>query len=182
MNIIVSNMHQVGWKQFSRGTSYLRAQFFGGAKFLKTTTGSFFFNLPYATVRTVQLTPNLDFSSSAYPEFSCLVEATTGGAGRTKAVLNLEYNNPTLAVVHQLDDRKTVSPEISFYKARIIYQWDLKLSDDGHSRIRTKVDPLEAIYVTWTDESARGGSWVSDINKSCKKNAVSKVRWYGIKQ
>ena len=154
--------------QFVRGTSYVRAHLWGEPStspthtILKQMTGSFFFNLPYSAVRTLRLTPLLDLRKS-YPDFSCVVEATTGGLGRTKAILNLEYTNPTLAVVHQLDERNTVSPEISIYNARITYQWDYKLSTDGQSFVRTKVDPLEAIYVTWTDESAQGGSWVTDI-------------------
>mmetsp|Transcript_7650 Transcript_7650/g.10012 ORF Transcript_7650/g.10012 Transcript_7650/m.10012 type:complete len:343 (+) Transcript_7650:101-1129(+) len=154
--------------QLMRGTSYARAHLVLGSRrsnsktILKSMTGSFFLNLPYSTVRTLRLTPHLDLTQ-AYPDFSCLIEATTGGAGRTKAVLNLEYNNPTLAVVHQLDERNKVSPEISIYNARITYQWEMKLSPDGKSFIRTKVDPLQAIYITWTDESAQGGSWVTDI-------------------
>ena len=49
----------------------------------------------------VRITPTVDLNRG---QASCLVEATTGSE-RTKAVLNLEYDNPTLTVVHSLDDR-----------------------------------------------------------------------------
>jgi len=165
--------------QFARGSSFLRARLFGGRApvhtkasssssrpkrtILQTLTGSFFFHLPYRSLSTVRLTPHVDLSST-YAEFSCVAEAMAGGAGRTKAVLNLEYENPTLAVVHELNDFHSVSPEISIYNARITYQWDWILSKSQKSRIRTKVDPLEAIHVTWTDESAQdGGTWVTHV-------------------
>eukprot|EP00980_Cylindrotheca_fusiformis_P015409 scaffold4335_cov119-Cylindrotheca_fusiformis.AAC.12 len=43
-------------------------------------------------------------SSSLSPQPSCLLEATTSSQ-RTKTVLNLEYQNPTLSIVHALDER-----------------------------------------------------------------------------
>lgn len=171
---------------FSRGSSFISAYFSGksfgraaGARangklpYLKILTGSFFSKLPYSTLQTIQLTPRLDLSAS-YPEFSCLIEAVTGVTGRTKAVLNLEYENPTLAIVHQIDERNMVAPEISIYNARITYQWDCMLSYNGLSKIRTKVDPLHAIYITWTDESALdGGTWVTNVRLPFERTTVS---------
>ena len=141
--------------QASRGASYVLAKFGGGAisgsssasprrslvSFLK---GSFLLNLPYASVSAVRLTPSWDFLKQ---DLSCVIEAVTGGPARTKAVLNLDYYNPTLTVVHALDERNTIAPEINLYNAKIVYQWDLLLGPAGSS-LRTKVDPVTAIHVS----------------------------------
>lgn len=49
----------------------------------------------------VRITPTIDLARG---QASCLIEGTTASQ-RTKAVLNLEYDNPTLTVVHSLDER-----------------------------------------------------------------------------
>lgn len=156
---------------FSRGNSGITTRWSGGpGRLLQSLSGSFGFDLPYTTVRTIRVTPNVDLVPS-YPDVSCVVEATTGGAGRTKAILNLEYNNPTLAVEHRLDERNTVRPEIAIYSARITYRWDLKLP--GESNIRTIVDPLDAIHVTWTDQSAKGGYWITTLRIPLEGASIS---------
>lgn len=58
-------------------------------------------NLPFASVGTVRVTPTVDLAKG---QASCLVEATTG-TQRTKVDLNLEYANPTLTVIHALNER-----------------------------------------------------------------------------
>jgi hypothetical protein len=58
-------------------------------------------SLPPPTLSAVRITPTIDLNLG---QASCLIEATTGSE-RTKAVLNLEYDNPTLTVVHSLDHR-----------------------------------------------------------------------------
>jgi hypothetical protein len=58
-------------------------------------------NLPYEAVGAVRITPTFDLANG---QASCLLEAMTGSQ-RTKAILNLEYDNPTLTVVHSLDER-----------------------------------------------------------------------------
>ena len=55
--------------------------------------------------------------------------------------------------------RHVISPEISLYNARIVYQWNIELNSGS---IRTKVDPTDAVYVTWTDKSMTG-KWVTDV-------------------
>lgn len=203
----VPNRKQTLLVQASRGASYVLAKFGGnptgsGAGKRMTSTlvnlikGSFLLHLPYATVSAVRLTPSFDFAKR---DLSCTVEAVTGGPARTKAVLNLDYYNPTLTVVHALDERNTIAPEINLYNAKIVYQWDLLLGAAGSS-LRTKVDPVTAIHVrglcvldfssficklialaintrdsfytamcffrlqvTWTDVSAAGGTWVTDV-------------------
>ncbi|KAL7565525.1 hypothetical protein ACA910_003806 [Epithemia clementina (nom. ined.)] len=154
---------------------------------LKDLLGSFYFDLPYKSLQSIRLNPQLDFSSS-YPDFTCQIEATIGGGGGggggltgavlrrqqqqrgrwmsppTKAILNLEYNNPTLSVVHPINEWNTVSPEISIYSAKITYQWDVKLNSNGSSTLCTKIDPMDAITLTWTDPcQLGGGSWVADL-------------------
>lgn len=56
---------------------------------------------PGGTLGGIRITPQLDLTKS---EPSCLLEATTSSQ-RTKTVLNLEYQNPTLSIVHALDER-----------------------------------------------------------------------------
>jgi hypothetical protein len=113
-----------------------------------------------SSVSNIRITPTMHVTKQ---EASCVIEGVTGGSGRTKAILNLNYNNPTLAVVHALDERNTIAPEISLYSAKIIYQWNINLSHAGSS-IKTRVDPTSAIDVTWTDTSAAdGGRWVTDF-------------------
>ena len=52
----------------------------------------------------IRVTPTIDLEGG---QASCLIEATTRSE-RTKAVLNLEYDNPTLTVVHSLDARYVI--------------------------------------------------------------------------
>jgi len=112
-------------------------------------------------VRNLRITPSLDVVKQ---EPSCVFESTTGGSGRSKVILKLNYDNPTLGVVHALDERNTIAPEISLYNAKIIYKWKVNLNAAGTSSIQTRVDPLSAIDVTWTDTSAAdGGRWVTDF-------------------
>lgn len=126
---------------------------------LEFLRASYNFQFPgSASVSSVRITPSLDVTKQ---EPSCVIEGVTGGSGRTKAVLKLNYDNPTLAMMHALDERNTIAPEISLYSAKIIYQWNINLPG---SSIRTRVDPTSAIDVTWTDTSAAdGGRWVTDF-------------------
>lgn len=110
-----------------------------------------------SSISSLRITPSLDLSNTVEP--SCELEGTTG---RTLARLKLNYNNPTLAVFHAIDERNTISPEISLYNAKIQYSWNVQLRNGAS--IRTKVDPTTAIEVQWTDTSAAdGGRWVTDF-------------------
>jgi len=143
--------------QASRGVAHLMGKFATKKdRWLQLVRGCYQLNLPSnPTLGAVRITPTLDLARG---QASCLLEATTGSE-RTKAVLNLEYDNPTLTVVHSLDDRNTIAPEISLYNARILYHWNIAL-DSGS--IKTKVDPTSAVQVTWTDRSLTG-KWVTDF-------------------
>ncbi|KAG7344569.1 hypothetical protein IV203_022577 [Nitzschia inconspicua] len=141
----------------SRGAAaYLMGKFASqGERWLQLVRGCYQTELPYGSVGAVRITPTFDLAQG---QASCLLEAMTASQ-RTKAILNLEYDNPTLTVVHSLDDRNTIAPEISLFNARILYQWNIAL-DSGS--IRTKVDPTSAVQVTWTDNSLTG-KWITDV-------------------
>ena len=137
--------------QASRGASYVLAKLGGSptattpaGRLVSALKGSFLLNLPYATISAVRLTPSWDFDKK---DLACTIEAATGGPARTKAVLYMDYYNPTLTVIHSLDERNTIAPEINLYNAKITYQWDLLLGSAGSS-LRTKVDPVTAVHVS----------------------------------
>ena len=85
--------------QLQKGTASLFAKL--ANKGVELVRGSYQADLPYASVGGVRITPQLDLKRG---EPSCLLEATTS-TQRTKTVLNLEYKNPTLSIVHALDER-----------------------------------------------------------------------------
>ena len=146
---------------------------------LKSLVGSFTVALPdNKAIHSLRFRPQIDFTSS-YADVSCQVHASCGPHPRddkdndnddknhrppTQAILNLDYTNPTLTVVHPINEWNTVSPSIAIYTARITYQWHVKLTPDGSSSLTTKIDPLDAITMTWTDPcQLGGGSWVADV-------------------
>lgn len=71
------------------------------AKWLQLIRACYQLDLPYASVGAVRATPTWNLQTG---EPSCVLEGMTGSQ-RTKAVLNLEYQNPTLTVVHSVSDR-----------------------------------------------------------------------------
>lgn len=163
INLQVQPSHEFGSQrtavslQASRGaTAYIMAKIANKTdRWLQMVKGCYQANLPYSSVGAFRVTPSVDLTRG---QASCLLEATTG-TQRTKAVLNLEYENPTLTVIHALNARNTIAPEISLYDARILYQWNLSL-DSGS--VRTRVDPTSDVRVTWTDRSVNG-KWVTDV-------------------
>jgi len=143
--------------QASRGAAtYLMAKIASKKdRWLQMVKGCYQATLPYASVGAVRITPSVDLERG---QASCLFEATTGNS-RTKAVLNLEYENPTLTVIHSLNERNTIAPEISLHDATILYKWNLAL-DSGS--IQTRVNPTSDVRVTWIDKSVNG-KWVTDV-------------------
>lgn len=113
-------------------------------------------SLPLDALGSLRVTPQYDLRRN---QPSCLLEATTNSQ-RTKTILHLENQNPTLKIVHALDDRHVIAPEISLYNAKITYQWDVRLDSGGS--IRTLVDPTKAVQIIWTDLTPTG-RWVTDI-------------------
>ena len=152
---------------------------------LEAVRGSIALNLPYVSVSQVRITPSLEMEGRPphqphqlpqRGDWACQIEAITGGYGRTRAVLNLEWNAPTLSVIHQLDSRNTIAPTINLYNARIVYQWNCLLGRSGMSSVRTRVDPTSAIDITWTDHSeGGGGSWVTDVKLPLEATTLQKL-------
>jgi len=136
-----------------------------GKALLEFVKGSLLLELPFQSLSAIKVTPAFDFAQN---NPTCVMEGITG-SGRTKAILNLQWQDPTLTVVHALDDRNTIAPEISLQTAKILYSWSIAL-DSGS--IETKVDPTAAVHVTWTDQSM-SGRWVTDFSLPLKGTTVS---------
>jgi len=169
--LIVQPSYDVATKQTtclmeaSRGLDWVLARFRQGPTqilpSLDTLRCSAVLNLPYVSVSSIRVTPSLDVPTR---DATCQIEAITGGFGRTRAVFNLERRNPTLSIIHALDNRHTIAPTVNLLNAKIVYQWNVLLGRTGASSIRTKVDPTSAIDVTWSDQSdIDGGSWIADV-------------------
>jgi len=123
---------------------------------LQYVRGSYNFNIPFTTVGSLAITPTYDLIRN---EPSCHLVGKSA-SDRTAAILNLNWDKPTLSVMHALDERNTIRPEVSLKDAKITYNWDVKLSS---GTIQTRVDPVSAIRVTWIDRT-EGGKWVTDFN------------------
>jgi hypothetical protein len=152
----------------SRGPSSLTARL-SNNKLLETVRASFLCDLPLVSLSSIRVTPTLNVPER---DLACQLEATTGGLGRTKAILNLEYRNPTLSVVHSLKNHQ-IAPTINLYNARITYQWNASFGD---SLLQTRVDPMDAIHLTWRDECS-SGTWATDVrfplSSAAKQESVS---------
>ena len=79
-------------------------------------------------------------------------------SGRTKSILKWKTKDPTLTLVHAIDERNTLSPEISLPTGKITINWDSQL-DSGS--LSCRIDPSEFIQLKWTDQSM-SGKWVVD--------------------
>merc|ERR1711862_172397 len=95
--------------------------------------------------------------------------------GKTKAIVDLNFDDPTLSFIHNLDERNTISPTISLNNAKIIYNWKLLLSknnSDSSSSIITRVDPDSSIQITWMD-CTPNGSWITDFQIPLKSTSTT---------
>jgi len=79
-------------------------------------------------------------------------------SGRTKSILKWNTKDPTLTLVHAIDQRNTLSPEISLPTGKITINLDSQL-DSGS--LSCRIDPSELIQLKWTDQSS-SGKWVVD--------------------
>ena len=70
-------------------------------KILEHVRASYRLSLPFSAVSAVSITPSFDFARSTP---SCTLTGKSG-TGRTAAVLDLNLSDPTLSVVHALDER-----------------------------------------------------------------------------
>lgn len=175
--------------QLSRGVSYIQTNFSNRSlknnhnMIVETIKGYLHYgNLPFVTLSSITIIPIINFISK---EITCQFEMTTTGTSSTKrnsntrAVMNLEYNNPTLTIYYSPNEYNLISPTISLYTANIMYQWKVLLRNhnvrivddvaDNHNDIcgsfTMKVDPLSHIQCTWIDETKLdyGGHWITDI-------------------
>lgn len=75
---------------------------FGGKRLVEGIKGNFLVNLPFSSsLSALKVSPSFDFLRNSP---SCKLEGITG-SGRTKAILDLQYTDPTLSVVHAIDKR-----------------------------------------------------------------------------
>ena len=112
--------------------------------------------LPFTALSSLTVTPTYNIASSIYP-FSLQMTGESGS--KTSAVLSLNVEDPRLSLIHQLDERNVVAPEISLHTAKIMYNWTMQLPS---GILRAKVDPTTAIQVSWIDK-AGSGRWVTDF-------------------
>ena len=149
--------------QFTRGPSYIVAKFSNQRRRLvESIHASALFYMPFANLSMLRFSPSLDFRQTLLRDkVACTMEAVTGGAGRTKAILNLRAQDPTLSMVYALSDNHVIAPEIHLKDARVLYQWSVKWNNGA--TLHTKVDPTHSIDINWTDQSTAGGKWITDI-------------------
>ncbi len=127
-----------------------------GKSRLSQITAQYKANLPFPNLGQIQITPTHDFDS----ELSSCTCIGKSGSGRTAAVLHLDWYRPSLSFLHAIDQRNTIQPEISLLDAKIVYNWSVAL--ESGSMIKTRVDPMQAVQITWIDQ-ARDGKWVTDF-------------------
>ena len=90
--------------QATKGTTanILTKLSFGGKRMVEGIKGNFLVNLPFSSsVSALKVSPSFDLLRNSP---SCTLEGITG-SGRTKAILKLQYADPTLNVVHAIDKR-----------------------------------------------------------------------------
>lgn len=127
-------------------------------KSLDSIEASYKMMVPLSTISSVTIRPQFDFTT-CYP--SCLISGETA-TRRTTAVLDLNVDDPRLQVIHRLDERNTIAPEISLTTAQIQYDWRVSLPAGGC--LRARVDPTSAIHVSWIDAAAASnGNWVTEF-------------------
>jgi len=137
-----------------------------GKNYLQHVRAQYKLNLPFASVGSVAISPTFDFDQNLA---GCTMVGKSG-SGRTAAVLDLNWDRPTLSVVHALDQRNTIQPEISLLDAKIMYNWSVALESGGS--IRTRVDPTEAVQISWIDQGSNG-KWVTDFRLPLVSNSSS---------
>ena len=147
-----------------------------GKRLIEYIKGSYKTSLPFInSVSQLTFQPSFDFIKGMP---SCVISGIASGFrqsedGKTTAIIDLNFDNPTLTFMHNLDERNTISPTISLNTAKIIYDWKLDL--DHGSSIVTRVDPSSAIHVCWTD-STMNGHWITDFHLPLAANDVVGVK------
>lgn len=126
--------------QARRGASSLTARMEGFR--LQAAQASLHVPLPFASVQSLRIQPSTDGG--------LVLEASSP---RTQAVLDLQPSQPSLTLIHALDDHHVLAPSLNLYTAQLVYQWQWKLPN---GRLCTQVDPSRDIQVQWTDVTSNG--------------------------
>ena len=105
-------------------------------------------------IKSVTVEPAINVEKRS-PSATIMAESTSG---KTNSVVNWNLKEPTLTLVHAIDERNTLSPEISLPTGKITVNWDSQL-DSGS--LSCRIDPTEYIQMKWTDQSM-SGKWVVD--------------------
>mmetsp|Transcript_13673 Transcript_13673/g.25723 ORF Transcript_13673/g.25723 Transcript_13673/m.25723 type:complete len:403 (+) Transcript_13673:82-1290(+) len=140
-----------------------------GKQYLNFIRGQYTWNLPpsfQSALSSLSITPTYNFPQKE----AAVVLVGKSTLGRTAAVLDLNWSRPVLKVIHALDERNTIQPEICLYDAKIMYHWSVRLNDDGSS-LKMMVDPTEAVQISWIDQ-ARNGKWVTDFRLPLMSGSV----------
>ena len=100
--------------QATRGANFILTKLSThGDRWLQGVKGCWQFRTKFPECQQVRISPTYDATKGG--QFQLLAEGMTA-TQRTKAVLNLNVDNPTLTVVHQLDDRYVLYIHIFFMK------------------------------------------------------------------
>jgi len=126
-----------------RGVEMVRASY-------QTSAPSFLSKI----VKSVTVEPALNVENKS-PSATIMAESISG---KTNSIINWNLKDPTLTLVHTIDERNTLSPEISLPTGKITVNWDSQL-DSGS--LSCRIDPTEFIQLKWTDQSM-SGKWVVD--------------------
>ena len=109
-------------------------------------------------------------------DVACDVEAVTSGPARTRAVLHLEYDHPTLAVQYQPNPYHLIRPVLDLYSGKMIYDWIWALPNNGGS-VQAQVDPDRHVTIQWNDPSASNrGAWLTQVRVPLEKPWRANVR------
>ena len=118
----------------------------------------------FTSIQSLSIHPAYDFCTNTP---TCMIKAKSS-SGRTTALFDFNWDDPTFAIIHDLDEYNTISPEISLSTSSIIYNWKVQLENQGN--ICTRVDPMSCIDIVWTDPSGGGrsggrdGKWITNIH------------------
>ena len=90
--------------------------------------------------------------------------------GKTTAIIDLNFDEPTLSFIHNLVECNIISPITSLNASKIAHNWKLLLKND--STIVTRVDPSNSMHVCWAD-CAPNGHWITDFTLPLSSNPTT---------
>lgn len=148
-----------------------------GKRLIEYIKGSYRTSLPFInSISHLTFQPSFDFIKGMP---SCIISGVTNtgsligmgpNTGKTTAIIDLNFDEPTLSFIHHLDEWNIISPIISLNTAKIVYNWKLLLKND--STIVTRLDPSNSMHVCWTD-CAPNGHWITDFTLPLSSNPTA---------